>query len=174
VSRLFGSIAQIGYVVDDIESSMQRWIDHCVGPWFYVEHVETDYFRHRGVDSPVELSIALASSGDVQLELIQQRNDAPSMYRELLDAGRTGAQHVAYWTRDYQTLYDRALDFGYRVGQEGCIGGDAGRFCYFDTEHEQGTVIELSDISGPKGQFFAHIRRAAETWDGSRPIRSVS
>jgi hypothetical protein len=87
VSRIFGQIAQIGYVVADIEASMQRWIRHGVGPWFYIERVQTDYFRHRGRDSPVEMSIALANSGDVQLELIQQRNDAPSMYREFLDSG---------------------------------------------------------------------------------------
>jgi hypothetical protein len=32
---------------------------------------------------------------------------------------------------------------------------------------------ELSDISGPKGEFFEHIRRAAVDWDGTNPIRPV-
>jgi hypothetical protein len=173
VSRTFGQIAQIGYVVVDIEASMQEWIRHGVGPWFYIERVQTDYFRHRGVDSPVEMSIALANSGDVQLELIQQRNDAPSMYREFLDSGRSGAQHIAYWTTDFQDLYDRALAAGYTVGQEGQIGGEQGRFAYFDTEHDQGTVIEISDISGAKGQMFAYIRQEAANWDGTDPIRRV-
>ena len=89
MSRIFGQIAQIGYVVTDIEASMRHWIRHGVGPWFYIERVQMDYFRHRGVDSPVQMSIALANSGDVQIELIQQRNDAPSMYREFLDSGRS-------------------------------------------------------------------------------------
>jgi len=173
VSRTFGQIAQIGYVVVDIEASMQQWIRHGVGPWFYIERVQTDYFRHRGVDSPVQMSIALANSGDVQLELIQQRNDAPSMYRELLDTGRSGAQHIAHWTTDFQDLYDRALAVGYTVSQEGQIGGEQGRFAYFDTEHDQGTVIEISDISGAKGQMFAYIRREAANWDGADPIRRV-
>lgn len=171
MSRMFGQIAQIGYVVEDIEASMQQWIRHGVGPWFYIERVQTDYFRHRGVDSAVEMSVALANSGDVQLELIQQRNDAPSMYREFLDSGCAGAQHIAYWTTDFQDLYDRALAAGYIVGQEGQIGGEQGRFAYFDTEHDQGTVIEISDISGPKGQMFAYIRQQAATWDGAEPIR---
>lgn len=173
MSRIFGQIAQIGYVVEDIEASMRQWIRHGVGPWFYIERVHTNYFRHRGADSPLEMSVALANSGDVQLELIQQRNDAPSMYREFLDAGRRGAQHIAYWTTDFQDLYDSALAAGYIVGQEGQIGGEQGRFAYFDTEHDQGTVIEISDISGPKGQMFAYIRQEAATWDGADPIRRV-
>lgn len=174
MSRIFGSVTQNGYVVRDIDAAMKHWVEVLgVGPWYYMDRVETDWFRHRGRDSAVELSIALANSGDLQIELIQQRNDAPSMYREFLDAGREGLQHMSYWTRDYQGLYDKALGLGYRIGHEGQIGGEQGRFAYFDTEGHPGTVIEISDISGSKGAFFEHIRRAAADWDGGRPIRPV-
>jgi hypothetical protein len=174
MSRLFGPVRQNGYVVRDIRAAMDRWINVVgVGPWFYIERVQTDYFRHRGRDSNAEMSIALANSGDLQIELIQQRNDAPSMYKEFLDAGREGLQHVAFWSKEYQTLYDRALSLGYTVGHEGQIGGEQGRFAYFDTEFHPGTVIELSDISGNKGRFFDHIRRIAAEWDGTDPIRDV-
>lgn len=171
MSRLFGNIAQIGYVVRDIDTAMENWVKHGVGPWFYVDRVQTDYFRYRGVDSGMQMSVALANSGDVQLELIQPRNDAPSMYRDFLESGREGMQHIAYWSNDFQTLLDDALAAGYTVGQEGSIGGEQGRFVYLDTELEQGTVIELSDISGPKGQFFQYIRDVAASWGGSDPIR---
>jgi catechol 2,3-dioxygenase-like lactoylglutathione lyase family enzyme len=171
MSTKFGKIAQIGYVVRDIDAAMDNWVRHGVGPWFYVDRVQTDFFRYRGVDSDMQMSVALANSGDVQLELIQPRNDAPSMYKDFLDAGREGMQHIAYWTDDYQTVLDRALADGYTIGQEGSIGGEKGRFAYLDTEREQGTVIELSDISGPKGQFFQYIRDVATDWDGSDPIR---
>lgn len=174
MSRIFGAISQNGYVVRDIRAAMDHWIDVLgVGPWFYVDRVKTDYFRHRGEDFPVEMSIALANSGDLQIELIQQRNDAPSMYKEFLDAGREGLQHVAYWTKDYQAAYDQALSLGYKVGHEGRIGGEQGRFAYFDTGLHPGTVVELSDISGNKGRFFEHIKRAAAGWDGSEPVRPV-
>jgi hypothetical protein len=174
MSRLFGPVRQNGYVVRDIRAAMDRWINVVgVGPWFYIERVQTDYFRHRGRDSNAEMSIALANSGDLQIELIQQRNDAPSMYKEFIDAGREGLQHVAFWSKEYQALYDRALSLGYKVGHEGQIGGEQGRFAYFDTEFHPGTVIELSDISGNKGRFFDHIRRIAAEWDGTDPIRDV-
>ncbi|HVN84324.1 MAG TPA: VOC family protein [Candidatus Binatia bacterium] len=172
MSRIFGAIRQNGYVVRDIRDAMDHWIEVIgVGPWFYFERVKIDYFRHRGEPSNVEMSIALANSGDLQIELIQQRNDAPSMYNEFLNAGREGLQHVAYWTTDYQALYDRALSLGYKVGHEGQIGGEQGRFAYFDTEAHPGTVIELSDISGAKGRFFEFVRQASIGWDGSDAIR---
>ncbi len=171
MSRMFGSINQIGYVVRDIHASMEHWVRQGVGPWFYIDNVITDYFRYRGEDSDMKMSVAIANSGDIQIELIQQRNDAPSVYKDFLDSGREGAQHIAYWSTDYQDLYDRALAAGYTVAQEGSIGGEQGRFAYLDTEHDQGTVIEISDISGPKGQMFAYVRDVAANWDGSEPIR---
>ena len=102
MSRIFGQIAQIGYVVRDIRASMDNWVQSGVGPWFYVDRVQLDYFRHRGVDSDMEMSVAVANSGDIQIELIKPRNDAPSVYKEFLDSGREGMQHIAYWTTDYQ------------------------------------------------------------------------
>lgn len=174
MSRIFGAVRQNGYVVRDIRAAMEHWINVMgVGPWYYIDRVKMDYFRNRGRASNAEVSIALANSGDLQIELIEQRNDAPSMYKEFIDAGREGLQHMSYWTTDYQTLYDRALQLGYKVGQEGQIGGEQGRFAYFDTEQHPGTVIEISDISGNKGRFFEHIRRVAAEWDGSNPIRDV-
>lgn len=172
MSRIFGSVCQNGYVVQDVEAAMKHWIEVMgVGPWFYIEDVKTDWFKYRGVDSDVKMSIALANSGDLQIELIQQRNDAPSMYKDFLDAGNEGLQHMSYWTHDYQALYDKAISLDYTVGHEGQIGGEQGRFAYFDTEAHPGTIIEISDISGPKGETFAHIKKASQGWDGKDPIR---
>lgn len=174
MSRDLGVIRQNGYVVRDIESAMRHWVDVIgVGPWYWIRKVELDWFRHRGEDSSPDISIALANSGPLQIELIEQRNDAPSMYREFLDAGHEGLQHVAFWTTEYRTLYDGLVADGYRVGHEGQIGGEDGRFAYFDSKGHPGSVVEISDVSGGKGRFFDHIREVASTWDGSEPIRVV-
>jgi hypothetical protein len=174
MSRFFGKVCQNGYVVRDIEAAMDHWTKTLgVGPFYYIESVDCDWFTHRGQPSDIELSIALANTGDLQIELIQQRNDAPSMYREFLAAGHEGLQHMSYWSRTYQADYDRAIAAGYKVGQEGQIGGEDGRFVYFDTETHPGTVIEMSDISGGKGPFFERVRERAATWDGSEPIKRI-
>ncbi len=174
MSRIFGAVAQNGYVVKDLQAAMKHWIEVMgVGPWFHMEKVIVDKFTYRGQPSNLEMSVALANSGDLQIELIQQMNDAPSMYRDFLAAGREGLQHISYWTMDYQRIYDHALSLGYKVGHEGEIGGPQGRFSYFETEAHPGTVIELSDINGPKKMVFDYIKKASVGWDGSKPIRKL-
>ena len=173
MSCLPGPIRQNGYVVRDIEAALKHWTEVIgVGPFWYFERVPIQSFALRGEPSPIEVSIALANSGDLQIELIQQRNDAPSMYRDFVTAGREGLQHVAYWTRAFDADLERLTAEGYRVGQSGNIG-ENGRFVYFETEAHPGTVVELSEISGPKGRFFQHIADAAASWDGSEPIRRI-
>ena len=174
MSRVFGEIRQNGYVVRDIEAAMQHWTHVLgVGPWFYMERAPITEFRYFGEPSDAVASIALANSGPLQIELIQTRNDAPSMYRDFLAAGREGLQHVAYWTESFDADLARLEARGLRVGQSGCAGGPSGRFVYFATETHPGTVVELSEVSGPKGTFFRHIRDTARSWDGSEPIRRI-
>lgn len=171
MSRLFGEIRQNGYVVRDIEAALEHWTGTLgVGPFYYFERAPVSDFRYRGEPSPLEVSIALANSGALQIELIQQRNDAPSMYRDFLGAGREGLQHVAYWTQQFDADLERVRGSGIDVGQSGTVG-ESGRFVYFDTEFHPGTVIELSEISGAKGRFFEHLAELARSWDGSDPVR---
>ena len=173
MSRIFGEVRQNGYVVRDIEAALKHWTEVLgVGPFFYFERAPLTDFRYRGEPSPIEVSIALANSGALQIELIQQRNRAPSMYRDFLAAGREGLQHVAYWTEDFDADLERARRAGYEVGQSGCVG-ESGRFVYFATEAHPGTVVELSEISGTKGRFFAHLAEAARQWDGTESIRRL-
>jgi hypothetical protein len=173
VSRIFGEPRQNGYVVRDVEAAMRHWSEVLgVGPWFYFEHVPIEEFRYRGQPSPLDVSIALANSGALQIELIQPRNDAPSLYRDFLAAGREGLQHLAFWTERFDDELARLRDLGHEIGQSGRIG-ENGRFVYLLTESHPGTIVELSEISGPKGRFFEHIHQAARTWDGSAPVRRI-
>ena len=79
MSRLFGPMRQVGIVVRDIENAMRHWVEVCgVGPWFYAERLPMTEFRYKGKPYDIKMSVALANSSDVQLELIQQRNDVPA------------------------------------------------------------------------------------------------
>jgi len=170
---LFGEIRQNGYVVRDIDRAMRHWTEVMgVGPFFYIEDVPVSNFRYRGEPSDVKMSIALANSGPLQIELIQQRNDAPSMYLDFLNAGHEGLQHVAYWTAEFDAAMEAAAARGLEVGHSGEIGSD-GRFVYFTAQDHPGSVIELSETNGRKGKFFQSIRDAADSWDGSDPVRRV-
>jgi catechol 2,3-dioxygenase-like lactoylglutathione lyase family enzyme len=175
MSRFFGQIRQAGYVVPDIEAAMAYWSDVLgIGPWFYNERVPIRNYRFRGQSYDVHNSVALANSGPLQMELIQTRNAVPSMYREFLEAGNVGLQHVAYWTQSYDADLARLVAEGFQPVMSGEVG-EKGRFVYFDQAahpgQHPGTVIELSEVAGPKGKLFDLIRAAAEDWDGRDPIR---
>ncbi len=182
MSRIFGDVRQNGYVVPDIEAALDHWTRVLrVGPFYYFDRVLVEEFQYRGEPSPLEVSIALANSGALQIELIQQRNDAPSMYRDFLSReSRGGLQHVAYWTETFDADMARLGAEGFEVGQSGRIGVD-GRFAYFDTESTTespgespvvmpGTIVELSEISGDKGRFFARLAQKAAGWDGRKAV----
>ena len=110
MNRFFGKVNQNGYVVRDIDAALKHWTEVMgVGPFYYVESVPIDYFSYKGVSQDLEISVALGNTGDLQIELIQQRNDAPSIYLDFLEAGHEGLQHMSYWTKTYQEDYDRRL-----------------------------------------------------------------
>jgi hypothetical protein len=173
MSRIFGGVRQVGYVVRDIEKAMKHWSEVLgVGPWFYKEEVGTTEFRYRGqVSQPPRLSIALANSGDLQIELIQQRDDAPSLYLDSLRNSGECAQHVAFWTLDnFDEFCGRLLRNGYEEGHGGRMGL-RGRFAYFVHPDLPSGMIEVSEMKGGKGEYFDEIRQACASWDGSAPIR---
>jgi hypothetical protein len=171
VSRFFGEIRQAGYVVDDIEAAMHHWYHVLgVGPFFYNERVPIRNYMYRGKRYEPHNSVALANSGALQIELIQTRNDVPSMYRDFKAAGRRGLQHFAYWTETYDEDLERLMAQGFKPVMSGEVG-ERGRFVYFDTETHPGTVVELSEVLGPKGKMFRLIREASQNWDGRDPIR---
>ena len=173
VSRIFGPIDQLAWVVDDLDASMTHWAETLgVGPWFLIPHVAVEDFRVDGVPSPVDMSLAIAYSGRLQIELIQQHNDAPSMYKESLDAGRAGQHHIGFFRRDYDDRLNRALEAGYTVGQSGVLGGNV-RFTYLRTESDPGTIAELVELNDPIEAAFVAFHQASLEWDGNDPIRNT-
>ncbi len=175
MSRFFGEIRQLAYIVPDIEAAMDYWSRTLgVGPWYYNPRVPIKNYRYRGQSYEPHNSVALANSGPLQIELLQTRNNVPSMYREFTEAGFQGAQHVAYWTEDFDADLTRLEAQGFQVAMSGEVG-ERGRFVYFDPlAHpgmHPGTVIELSEVAGPKGKLFKLIREASQNWDGQNPVR---
>lgn len=172
MAGIFGPVAQIGMVVRDIEAAMTHWSTVCgVGPWFFMPRYPLPAFRYRGTEQPgPDVAIALAYSGEVQIELIQQRCRTPSMYRDFLDAGLEGMQHWAFWAADYDAALARALAAGHRIGQEGDATG-RGRFAYLESDGPVASVVEIVELTESRAAGFARMKAAAAAWDGSDPVR---
>jgi hypothetical protein len=173
MSRLFGDVIQNGYVVRDIDAAMRHWIDVLgVGPWFYIDRLPVPDFQYKGQPSPVEISIALANSGALQIELIQQRNEASSLYLDFLNAGHEGLHHLGYGSHHFDADLAGLVEAGYGIGHAGSVSG-RGRFVYLLTEGHPGTIVELFDMSRGRDRVFAGIAEAARNWDGQDPIRTT-
>jgi hypothetical protein len=119
--------------------------------------------------------MAFAQSGDVQIELIQQHNDAPSAYREFLSAGREGVQHLSPWFDD-PAAYDEAraalIARGMTLVHETIHDDGSPRFVYFETGRPEAPLMELSEALIPSVRFIPDtVAAAARGWDGSDPVR---
>jgi hypothetical protein len=175
MSRIFGEVRQLGYVVEDIHAALEHWTRIMgVGPFYLLSDREVQNFTYNGAPYPMRLTGAVAFSGPLQIELIQQKNDSPSMFREFLEAnGGGGLHHLGFWCDDADARCAKACEMGYIVGQSGeVVAGE--RFYYLRTEMHPGTVVEISEAGELKRQFFSFLQDEAARWDGSDPIRPLS
>ena len=177
MSRIFGEIRQIAFVVRDMEKALRYWNDTLgVGPFYLLRDLVPDNYRYRGQPAPApRITIALGYSGDVQVELIQQHDDKPSAYLDYLQSGREGFQHVSSWmTRpEYDEAVARLLRSGVQLAHEGAVPGSGIRFVYFATETAAGGfVYEISEAREPAiYEFMLKIRDLSRSWDGKNGIR---
>ncbi len=170
MSRHFGPILQNGFAVRDWRAAARHWIDVMgVGPFFLMEHIEFDWCEFRGEAVEPDLTVAIAYSGGQQIELVQQHNDAPSIYTEFLANNEPGLQHMGVFVDDLQvTLDERGLRE--KIVQQGRTSAGI-NFAYVDTVFHNGTMLELIEADDKVRGAFDYMRRAAEDWDGSEAIR---
>ena len=165
MSRIFGEVGQLAWVVPDIRAAMEHWAMKLgIGPWLLIPNARPEPFVCDGKPSDLEISLAFAFSGDLQIELIQQHNDAPSLYGELASPERGAQHHLGYFVRDYDERRQGALDAGFEIGQEGALGG--GSFCYFRTNEIFGTFSELILMNDQIAAGFEAQKAATRAWDG--------
>lgn len=168
-----GPARQNGYVIPDLDAAIEGWLGLGVGPWIVYRHIPLDDFNYRGSPSAPDISIALANSGPLQIELIDQHDSSPSLYRDFLDENPAGGlQHLGYWVDDYDETHRQCVERGWSIGHEGSIIG--GRFAYFDTEFHGGTIMEIAAMDAERRAGFARIEQMAEEWNGvDRAIRVI-
>jgi catechol 2,3-dioxygenase-like lactoylglutathione lyase family enzyme len=169
-----GRIRQNGYVVPDLDAAMTHWTEVLgVGPWFPIRNITLGPSVYRGAPATTEISLAVANSGDLQIELIEAHDDSPSVFGEFIEASSSGLHHLAWWTDEFDAAVDRADAAGWEVIQSGDLMGT--RFCYFDTEAHQGTVAELMELNDMSRWLADRANDAAANWDGvTDPIRTLT
>lgn len=144
---LDGGIAQIAWVVEDLDASVARYHDRFgVGPWHFYTYGPPLVRRasYRGKPSSYRMRVALAYFGTMRVEFIQSL-EGPSIYHEFVERHGYGVQHLGVLVDDMTTALKRARDAGYEMIQDGSgfgLDGD-GHYAYIDTEADFGVVYEL-------------------------------
>jgi catechol 2,3-dioxygenase-like lactoylglutathione lyase family enzyme len=168
-----GEIMQLAFVPADFDAALAFWTDTMgAGPFFALDHVALDDVKYRGEAAVIDFSMVIGYWGDLQIELIRQHNDAPSIYKSWRDEGREGLHHVCILVDDMAAARTVCAEAGAIVAQEARVPG-GGEVIYVDTGGGPGTMVEILKSSPGGREFFAMMREAARGWDGSEPLRRL-
>lgn len=163
---------QLGFVVEDIVTAARRWAEvHGVGP-FHVLPVAEQAIVVDGQLSPATVQVGVAQAGPVQIELIQQHCDRPSIFRDWTAGGTRAFHQLATVTPDYEGRKRHLQALGYRLAGESASAQF--HVAYFDTVEDFGFFTE---VIAETPQFLAQLRTISETcatWDGTDPVRFLT
>jgi hypothetical protein len=167
------SIVQMAWVVKDLEDAVRRFHRTLgAGPFMFNRHIKLTDPHHRGKPVRTDFSLAIAQAGEVQIELVEQHDDTPSVYRDMYSSGEEGFHHIAVIVPDVAVEVARYRALGFEVGSSGRFG--EADFAYIDTSPATGHMVEVLPDNETIRRFFGAVRKAAEGWDGADPTREIS
>ncbi len=166
-----GQIVQMAYVVPDMRAAMERWIRDCgVGPWFLLESFTSPEQLYRGQPNTADIKLAMAFAGHMCIELIQPKDDRPSVYKEIIDQRGYGFHHVGIAVTDVPRAQADYTARGYRTAFEAPVPS-GGTVLYLEDGSFDPGFIELIPATPGMDEMFTRFWRASLDWDGADPIR---
>lgn len=169
----FGAAQQIGFFVDDVEAAAWHWHKTCgIGPFFFREHLEHAEWIYQGqISSPKpDITIGISYMGDLQIELVTVKNDAPCVYSKWRREGRFGLAHMARFCDDIEST--KAL-FAPIPIVESTRAPDGLETIYLDTFDQLGWYVEFIQYSAAAMARRERTINTVRNWDGSRPVRYI-
>lgn len=170
-----GSVAQIAYIVDNLEEAIEKWSGFLTaGPFFIINNFEIIDPKYRGEPmKDTNIRIALGYSGGMCIEFIEQISEGLSVYTEVFAKKGYCYHHWAYMSKNFDDDVQKHLDQGLEICFSGAAGV-GGRFVYLDATEQIQSMVEIIEFTPPVEEFFAMIEGASENWDGKDPIRYLS
>lgn len=166
-----GGISQVAYFVEDIQRSMKDFTARLnIGPWFITEPFTPPDARYRGQPTEVKLTLAVGFAGHMSFELIEQHNDAPSVYLEVVRKRGYGFHHWAVPTDAFEREVEKYRSLGYEAAFTDRTPHGY-RIAYMDTTRDLPGMIELVEFTESMEDRYTKMYLASVGWDGSDPIR---
>lgn len=161
---------QQAWVVPDLISACQGWYELLgVGP-FHVLPKQQHLTRHRGRETSFTSQLAVTQAGPVQIELIQQFDDQPSIYRDVYGQGEGGAHHICTLCYAYEDTLKHYEEKGLEVVMTTDTG--SGRVSFIDARPVIGLFIEVVEASPVFVSSLKAISDTCAAWDGETdPVR---
>jgi hypothetical protein len=160
---------QIGFVVGDLLAAAADWARvFGVGP-FHVMPVIDQQLVYRGSESTITCQVAVAQAGPVQIELIQQHCDRPSVFRDWSRDGTCAIHQLSTVTPDYDGKRAHYERLGYEIAAESLTGRF--RVAYVDTVADFGFYTEVVESTPGFLANLGRIAQASAAWDGTDPVR---
>jgi len=165
-------VIQMAYIVADLRAAIEEWSRTLrIGPWFVLEHFTGENPVYRGQPSRAEITLAMSFAGHMNIELIQTKNDAPSVYRDVIERRGYGFHHFGVATWNFDAAVAQYEGAGYPLTF--CLAvPSGGRVGYMDTTGVLPGYTELIELGGAFEEVFGRFYRASLAWDGKDPIRS--
>ena len=160
---------QNAWVVDDLETACEQWaFEFGVGPFFVSEYRNVfEDVIYRGQPGKLDMLVALAQNGPIQIELIQPLVDQCA-YRDSVPSG-TGFHHMCVFSDNFEEDHKYLTSKGYVAANTARVGNVA--FGYYDTRSVMGCMLETVTSNPATEERFAQIAAAGERWDGKTVIQ---
>lgn len=168
-----GAVYQICFVVPDLQAAIAEWAEkRGAGPFFLFEHfsfIDPDY---RGDAIAPDVSLALGYSGDLNIELIQQHDQTPSVYREKIDQTGYGLHHFARLTSDIDHSIAESEVQGAPCVFTAKFEPNT-RLAYCDARATLGCFTEFIEFNEAVEGLLTHMHEAAQNWDGKDAVHPL-
>jgi catechol 2,3-dioxygenase-like lactoylglutathione lyase family enzyme len=139
-------IFQVAFITDDIEKTktwMAEFFDMPVPETRVTDPLSRSEAEYKGKPTEARGKLAFFNFGNTTLELIEPDSE-PSCWREFLDRNGPGFHHFAFKVKGMKDKIATFEKSGYPLLQKGEFEG--GRYAYFDTEKQLGSLIELLEF----------------------------
>jgi hypothetical protein len=167
-------VNQLAYLVKDVrEAALRHSALFGSGPFFAIEYPVLKVI-HRGREAIYSHSVALGQWGTMQLELLQNNGDGPSILEDMYPkaSGRTGLHHMAIFVKDLEEAVATFKQQGYPEAMR--VSRPSGlNVSFLDTVSKLGHFVELYEPRPAHIALRAELAKAAQGFDGSRPLHEA-
>jgi len=165
-------IAQVCYVVRDLDRAIATWIKmYRAGPFYVADFKQDTDQYYRGKPTTLDVRVAIGYSSSLNIELLQPNRPGPSVYHEILDSRGEGIHHFWRHCADVHAEIARLEALGCPVVSSSFVPGVT-RSYFVDTTAILGVFTELQELSDPVYAALDEMHRAHLSWDGKTdPVR---